>query len=103
MPRHKHADLMIAYANDTSLEFEYRYHADDNWAEVQGLPLWNVEAEYRIKPPEKKKVEMWQWAYRRNGGDSIFSTDTFHSTEPHIAYGVVIGKIEGSRIEVEVP
>lgn len=51
MTRHKHADLMIAYANDTSLAIE----ANDGigWYEVDA-PAWSKYMQYRIKPESKK-------------------------------------------------
>lgn len=44
--RHKHADVMIAYANDCSLEIEYKHDMD--WHVVR-TPSWNPNYEYRIK------------------------------------------------------
>lgn len=48
--RHKHADLMIAYANDCSLVIEYLQK--DKWWVTTG-PTWDKRFEYRIKPQEK--------------------------------------------------
>ena len=47
--RHKHADLMIAYANDTSLVIEYRVDSEDDWYPMK-CPSWNKHYEYRIRP-----------------------------------------------------
>ncbi|MDD3644366.1 MAG: hypothetical protein PHR19_02440 [Bacteroidales bacterium] len=45
---HKHRDLIIAWANDTSLKFEYLHNG--NWVNVCGCPAFNIMYEYRIKP-----------------------------------------------------
>ena len=54
MTRHKHADLMIAYANDKNLEVQYRMNEQSKWCDIP-LPGWSEELEYRIKPKEAKK------------------------------------------------
>lgn len=48
--RHKHADLMIAYANDCGLVIESLF--GNVWFVVT-TPSWCEEKEYRIKPEEK--------------------------------------------------
>lgn len=47
--RHKHADLMIAYANDTSLVIEWKSKLGNEWA-ISKAPIWDESYEYRIKP-----------------------------------------------------
>lgn len=48
--RHKHADLMIAYANDMTLKIQYK---DGNmWFDI-GDPAFHKNIEYRIKPKNK--------------------------------------------------
>lgn len=59
MTRHKHADLMIAYANDTSLVVEVCEGGD--WCETS-QPLWRTDLRYRIKP-EPKKVYVYAYKY----------------------------------------
>lgn len=54
MTRHKHADVMIAYANDTSIEIEYYDFEDDRWFEVNN-PFWFENSVYRIKPKKAEK------------------------------------------------
>lgn len=53
MNRHKHADLMIAYANDTSLVIEVCEEGGGDWCETS-QPLWRTDLRYRIKPEPKK-------------------------------------------------
>ena len=54
MTRHKHADLMIAYANDKNLEVQFYMSEQSKWCDAP-LPGWQEELEYRIKPKEARK------------------------------------------------
>ena len=57
--KHKHADLMIAYANDTSLEFEWRRDNLSPWWPVrEGAPSFFTECEYRIKPTKDRALKL---------------------------------------------
>lgn len=49
--RHKHADVIIAWANGA--EIEYRDTTTSPWAKA-GTPGWYEDYEYRVKPPAKK-------------------------------------------------
>lgn len=49
--RHKHADIMIAYANDSSLKIQCKPIGASNWRKVSE-PTFYLTYEYRIKPPE---------------------------------------------------
>jgi len=51
--RHKHADLMIAYANDKSLQIQYLHVLSNTWMDAGNHQLWDVSFEYRIKPKTK--------------------------------------------------
>lgn len=50
MTRHKHADLMIAYAEDTSLKLQYLTVPDGVWTNCDAQPVFSENFEYRIKP-----------------------------------------------------
>lgn len=62
---HPHAALMIQYGEIAltnprpweSVEFEY---ALDKWVGCLNTPEWDVHVKYRIIPPPKKKVVMYQ-------------------------------------------
>jgi len=45
---HKHKDLIIAWANDTSLKIECNGHLNI-WTDCDS-PSWHEDVEYRIKP-----------------------------------------------------
>jgi hypothetical protein len=49
--RHKHADVIIAWAEGA--EVEYRNLPGATWVSV-GTPGWYENYEYRVKPPTKK-------------------------------------------------
>lgn len=51
-----HPDLLLGLANGK--EFEYRYR-DKEWKTVVGCPVWDPEAEYRVKvvPRVKYAIE----------------------------------------------
>mgnify|MGYP001564856368 CR=1 FL=1 len=51
MPRRPHADLIIEWANDDSIEIQARLMDGDEW--VTFTPDWSPIIQYRIKP---KKV-----------------------------------------------
>ncbi len=56
MAAHKHAELMKRYADDTSLELQYRGAHSNDWCEVIDVPSWTACYEYRIKPSPPAKV-----------------------------------------------
>ncbi len=51
--RHKHADLIIAWANGAEIEFQ---HATGNWYGVPSHPYWSEGVEFRIKPAKPKDI-----------------------------------------------
>ena len=53
MAKHKHADLLIAYANDTTLKFEWQYPGGV-WYDTAQSPAFNPDVNYRIKPSPKR-------------------------------------------------
>lgn len=57
MTRHKHADLMIQHANDTSLVIEYCEQESKQWITTR-QPSFANHLEYRIKPREFPKTSM---------------------------------------------
>ena len=50
--RHKHADVIIAWANGEAIE--YKNLPDGKWYEIK-YPEWGDDTEYRIKPKRVKK------------------------------------------------
>ena len=56
--RHKHADVIIAWANGEEVEML----VDDVWHDVLAYPKWREDMQYRIKPKREKK-EGWVNVY----------------------------------------
>ena len=55
MPRHKHADVIIAWANGEEIEF--RNMDMEHWLSMnQANPMWYEYVEYRIKTKEPKRL-----------------------------------------------
>jgi len=53
MTRHKHADLIIAWANGSQIQF--KDCLTNKWKDIPSTncPFWDNETEYRIKPEEE--------------------------------------------------
>ena len=49
--RHKHADVIIAWANGAEIEFKVK--ATGDWRKTD-TPSWQEDYEYRVKQPAKK-------------------------------------------------
>lgn len=50
--RHKHADLIIAWANGAEIQFR-EYAGEWNDFQPNGYACWHQDMEYRIKPEPK--------------------------------------------------
>ena len=64
--RHKHADVIIAWANGA--EIEYRLGPHERWSKSTS-PSWQEDCEYRVKPPAKK----YRVALFRHDGEEPFA------------------------------
>lgn len=51
--RHKHADVIIAWANGAEIEIK---NADGEWEPMVYTPTWENWREYRIKPEPKPDI-----------------------------------------------
>ena len=67
--RHKHADVIIAWANGE--EIEYKWHGEWHDWDDNSTPSFYEECEYRIKPKRVKK-EGWVNVYKNINGDSRY-------------------------------
>ena len=66
MKRHKHYELIVAWANGAQIEAKFGV---DDWVELYD-PGWGSSTEYRIKPAEKKLTPCWLWA-NNNGAITL--------------------------------
>lgn len=63
--RHKHADLIIAWANGAIIQF--KRNITEGWIDCRNNePSWRDGHEYRIKPPPMVKV--YKYAFRDRMG-----------------------------------
>jgi len=62
--RHKHADLIIAWANGAQIQWKNR---NGQWEDM-GEPLWNENHEYRIKTEPKPDVVRYYEVHKEFGG-----------------------------------
>lgn len=72
--RHKHADVVIAWANGA--EIEARSSADRKWV-VARNPTWWADVEYRVKPGKKYRVAL----FNDNGNIYTSTADTPEDAE----------------------
>jgi hypothetical protein len=99
--RHKHADLIIAWANGETIEFFDTLQ--ESWKDIGPYsPLWDPDSEYRIKP---NLVEKWRWVYEKNGNVYIskdwYSERHVNTVNQFLSESRYIQKIDSSRIVVE--
>lgn len=78
--KHKHADLIKAWADGAEIQTKLPSYTQDQWLPVEH-PNWNSDVwEYRIKPEEKKPVVRWLWAF--DGGNNPWgATSSFYTEE----------------------
>lgn len=81
--RHKHADLMIAYANDTTLKFQYREDESYKWTDCTIAPSFSETSQYRIKPKTVTKYQvlylMAEYNQANVTSDYFFDEEDFNS------------------------
>ena len=73
--KHKHAELIKAWADGAEIEFWSTI--DEKWY-LADKPSWDENKKYRIKPEEKKPVVRWLWMTQRQEGwmiSSYFASD----------------------------
>lgn len=94
MPRHKHADVIIAWANGEEIEFRTMDSAD--WLPMnREHPTWYEYAEYRVKPKTVKR-EGWVNIYKDKPENSLFmgrASPIYKSKEQADIYRETDGKI----------
>lgn len=94
MPRHKHADVIIAWANGE----EIQVYEDDGWYDVSN-PGWFIGKDYRIKPKIVKR-EGWVNIYKREFKEFDRKADLIHPTKES-ADELGDGRVACIRIEWE--
>jgi hypothetical protein len=95
MAKHKHADLIHAWADGAEIEY---MDLDGTWHD-EPSPTW-TGWKYRIKPEEKKPVVRWLWAYPIHGEESWIVHNEFFTEQQ--AKSLIVKeavKLEWSRTE----
>ncbi len=91
--KHKHADLIHAWADGAEIQVLYK---TGEWV-TEKCPGFVEYNQYRIKPEEKKPVVRWLWAYEVFGGGCEI-TELLTEDEAS-KYTLVLVKLEWSRTE----
>lgn len=78
--KHPHADLIIQWANDQSLEFQFRENSVMEWIDLTNSPGWYHNYQYRIKPKIEFVVK-YQYALQGPQHKSTHLTDHLSFTE----------------------
>lgn len=103
--RHPHADLMIQYANDTTLKIELYNDKVSRWIFTPS-PTWNPKGQYRIKP-KTKKVTKYKYAYLNVLSDNYSITSSYLSDDKEFKqnyYGTnEFERLDFTAKEFEVP
>lgn len=99
--RHKHADLMIAYANDKSLKFQYREDESWKWTDCTIAPIFSETIQYRIKP-KTELVKVYNWTMQAMNGYLFISSAKFADTEAVKRAYNLIDKLPSTEEEIEI-
>ena len=52
--RHKWADVIVAWSEGAEIEWKYPEEDENEWVIVKGMPYWNDDKDFRIKPQPKE-------------------------------------------------
>ena len=98
--KHKHCELIKAWADGADIEF--RQSLSQAWVSVKD-PVWAENTEYRIKPAEK--IVRWQWIMKTSTGRIYVYSDLLSEAEMEQYQSefrcCVIGKAEWTRMEFD--
>lgn len=85
--KHKHAELIHAWADDPSIVIEFRVSHLRAW-HTSGAngPSWDTNTEYRIKP--KVDVKKYQFAVKALGVVLPYVTARHHVNESSVRCGI---------------
>jgi len=103
--RHKHADVIIALANDTSLKVEFRYLMEGGevspWQtliinEYGFLPLFRYSHEYRIK--KEPEIEEFRILYKFLTDSQCEITENYYKDESEFSMMMESTLVEFVRV-----
>lgn len=91
--RHKHADLIIAWANGAQIEGLAHQGV---WAIIEH-PAWDGTVEYRIKPEPKPDDVLLAWVVY-NGTTSIFMANPANESNIKLTFDGETGKLKAAEV-----
>ena len=94
--RHKHADLIHAWAEGAEIEMKSRISG--NWLPLDGLGImeWNKDTEYRIKPEPKTDVVRF-WEAKSEGVSVCGSKDGCAKDNLKLTFDGETGKLKSAE------
>ena len=90
--RHKHADLIIAWANGAKIQ-TYRLLPDE-WIDTFS-PAWVEDSRYRIKPEPKPDVE---FRYTVNSRFLLQGCDSWEKPNLKLAFDGETGELKSAEV-----
>jgi hypothetical protein len=97
MARHKHADVIHAWADGADIQY---LRLDGVWEDDSDTPEWFEDAEYRIKPKIVKR-EGWVNIYRTPGGGDSRIAYFVYATEEAVKMFAGDSVVATAKIEWE--
>lgn len=90
--KHKHHDLIVAWAANKDLQIEWRQNSNNNWSRTKN-PGWDEHLEYRIADPYKELKEAYNAGktIQFKMGDASWEDIL---TEPSWAWGLNLYRIK---------
>ena len=101
--RHKHADLIIAWANGAEIQKERKHFSDTPafWEDDHN-PTWRKEDNYRLKP-KTKTIRYKRYLCRENGNIVVRTICQSSHYGEAVDYSVKWIDTEWQEIEVDEP
>jgi len=96
--RHKHADLMMAYAKNRDLKFEYFSSISNGWNGTD-IPSFHEDLEYRIKPT----IQRYRVAFMKDEDGEYWTTTQDENTHFNPEMESQFVRWRTDWIEYEVP
>lgn len=101
MPRHKHADAIIAWANGEEIQYKGNFGMWTDWdSKGQMGPTFHPDSEYRIKPKIVKR-EGWVNIYRNLSERILWAGAQIYETKEEASKGIHQDFVACIRIEWE--
>lgn len=79
--RHKHYDMIVAWAEGKKLQFSDPIYNVNEWHDVQAAPVWSDNTRYRIKP-QKLKYRRYFMESDLDGSALVFCANNIYSYDP---------------------